>query len=126
MAHYVLLMTWTESEVQKTKPKKSDPTGSALVALKDTLDGTLAKFNAGLVSIYWTLGAYDVHAVVDADSDVTVAGVALYLGQTQGVRTTTMRAFDVADMAPDPQAPITGPKTTEPETVADVNYRCHW
>jgi uncharacterized protein with GYD domain len=127
MPQYVLLMTWTETALKKTIPKKGDTSGTALVSLRAELTEVLEAQNAGLVSFHWTLGPHDMHAIIEADSDAVAGGVALYLGQTQGVRTTTLRAFEVEEMASGrgPREGALDPAAAE-LTVADVNYRCHF
>jgi uncharacterized protein with GYD domain len=127
MPLYALLMTWSESQLAKTVPRRGDTTGDAFLALREELNNQLEKQNAALESFYWTLGPYDMHAIVDAPSEIVVAGVALYLGQTQGVRTMTTRAFDVDEMARGRQ-PADDIEALAPGelTVADANYRCHF
>jgi uncharacterized protein with GYD domain len=43
---------------------------------------------------YWTLGPYDVVAVIEAPDDETATAFALASGAQGNIRTTTMRAFD--------------------------------
>jgi uncharacterized protein with GYD domain len=127
VADYVLLMRWTETGLDRTIPVEDEPAGDALTAVGDRLSDQLAQFNAGLVSLHWTLGPYDMVAVVEADSDVVVAGVVLYLAQREGLQTTTMRAFQAEEMGRSgPAEPATEQAPARGETVAEVNYRCHY
>ena len=51
-----------------------------------------------LNTIYWTLGSYDIVAVSEAPDDETATAFALALGGQGNIRTTTLRAFDAAEM----------------------------
>lgn len=46
-----------------------------------------------LADIYWTVGPYDLVAVVEAPDDETAAAALLRLGAVGNIRSTTMRAF---------------------------------
>jgi hypothetical protein len=121
-------MAWTESRLIANRPEEGDESGDSLVGVHRVLEERLARFNAGLVSMHWTLGAYDMVAIVEAGDDETVAGVALSMAQSEGVRTTTMRSFGMAEMRGGPRA---GPAEAAERaggsaTVAEVNYRCHY
>ena len=48
--------------------------------------------------IYWTLGDFDGLLILDAPDDATATSALLHLGAMGNVHTTTMRAFDAAEM----------------------------
>jgi uncharacterized protein with GYD domain len=48
--------------------------------------------------IYWTLGAYDIVSVFEADDDAAMTALGLSIGKLGNVRTQTLRAFSAADM----------------------------
>ncbi|MGE0238167.1 MAG: GYD domain-containing protein [Parvibaculaceae bacterium] len=54
---------------------------------------------ATLKDIYWTLGKYDVVAIVDAPDVTTMTALGLSLGMGGNVRTETLPAFSADDMA---------------------------
>lgn len=89
MATYVSLISWTDEGIG---------------AFKDTVDRAeagkqlAAKFGATLKETYWTLGPYDVVGVLEAPDDESATAFALALSSQGNVRTTTMRAFDAAEM----------------------------
>jgi uncharacterized protein with GYD domain len=90
MATYVLLANYTEQ---------------GLKGIKDTVQRTeavreLAK-KAGLKmkESYWTLGAYDVVAVFEAQDDASMTAFSLSVAKLGNVRTQTLRAFSSKDMA---------------------------
>jgi uncharacterized protein with GYD domain len=59
----------------------------------------LVKQHGGNVkAIYWTLGQYDLVAVIEGLDDENATAAALHLGSMRNVRTVTMRAFDAEEM----------------------------
>ncbi len=47
----------------------------------------------GTKEIYWTLGQYDIVAIVDSPDELSVTALALALGSGGNVRTQVMRAL---------------------------------
>jgi uncharacterized protein with GYD domain len=90
MAKFVALINWTEQGVK---------------GYRDTVDrakaGTAAaeKLGGKLTKLYWTLGAYDLVALLDFPDDETATAFALALSSQGNVRTTTMRAYEETEMA---------------------------
>jgi len=56
------------------------------------------KCGATVKDVFWTLGAYDVVAVVEAPDDIPITALDLSTGALGNVRTQTLRAFTQADM----------------------------
>lgn len=89
MAKFVALINWTDQGVKN---------------YRDTVDrakaGTAAAEKVGgkLTKIYWTLGAYDLVALMEFPDDEAATAFALALSSQGNVRTTTMRAYDEAEM----------------------------
>jgi uncharacterized protein with GYD domain len=48
--------------------------------------------------IYWTLGAFDGANIFDAPDEETATTALLHLGSLGNVQTTTVRAFNAAEM----------------------------
>ena len=89
MATYIVLANFTDQGIRNIKEttKRAD-------AFKE-----LAKSaGASVKEIYWTLGRYDIVAIVDASDDMVVTTLGLTLGKSGNVRTQTLRAFSQADM----------------------------
>lgn len=84
MAHYVLLMNWTDQGVQGFRDS---------VDRADAARAALAGQGIDLKDIYWTIGAYDLVCVAEAPDDAKLAVALLSLGAQGNLRTTTMRAF---------------------------------
>ena len=55
-------------------------------------------FGATVKDVYWTLGQYDIAAIVDAPDDTVVTALGLASGKSGNVRAQTLRAFSQAEM----------------------------
>ncbi|MFI9260194.1 GYD domain-containing protein [Streptomyces sp. ISID311] len=89
MPTYVALLNWTEQGIRNYKEtaKRADSFGAAA-----------QKLGAKLLNIYWTVGPYDLVAIVEAPDDETVTATLLQLGGVGNVRSTTLRAFGREEM----------------------------
>jgi uncharacterized protein with GYD domain len=58
----------------------------------------MGKLGVTFRDIYWTVGPYDIVAVVDAGDDESATAALLTLGSQGNVRTTTLRAFNRDEM----------------------------
>jgi len=89
MALYIVLANFTEQGIHKIKdsPKRAE-------AFKNMAK----KCGATVKDVYWTLGQYDVVAVVDAPDDIAMTALGLSTGALGNVRTQTLRAFTHSDM----------------------------
>ena len=89
MATYITLISWTDQGIK---------------AFSNTLDRAEAaaqlatKFGGNSKGNYWTMGTYDFVGVFEAPDDESATAYALALSSLGNVRTTTMRAFDAAEM----------------------------
>jgi len=89
MAIYIVLSNFTDQGIKAVK----DTTKRA-EAFR-----TLAKQNGVTIKdLYWTLGSYDVVAIMDAPDEMTVTALELSLAQAGNVRTQTMRSFSADEM----------------------------
>ncbi|MFF4017879.1 GYD domain-containing protein [Streptomyces sp. NPDC001843] len=89
MPTFIALLNWTDQGVRNYKDtaKRAEAFGAAV-----------QKLGAELVDIYWTVGAYDLVAVVEAPDDETATAALLQLGGVGNVRTSTLRAFGREEM----------------------------
>jgi len=62
------------------------------------LKATAKKMGVKVVSLYWTLGAFDGLIVFEAPDDETATALMLSVGALGNVQTTTVRAFNAAEM----------------------------
>lgn len=89
MASYIALINWTDKGIAAY----ADTTKRARAAreLAATHGGSLAQ-------LWWTVGPYDLVAQVEFPDDESMTAYLLALGGSGNLRTTTMRAFDEAEM----------------------------
>jgi uncharacterized protein with GYD domain len=85
MATFIVLGQFTDQGIKNVK----DTTKRA-----EALKNLAKKFNAAC----WTLGQFDVAAIVDAQDDSSVNALLLSLGTLGNVRTQTLRAFSTDEI----------------------------
>jgi uncharacterized protein with GYD domain len=89
MATYILLATYTEQGIRGIKD-----TVKRAAAVKELA----TKAGASMKETYWTLGQFDVVAVLDAPDDETMTAFSLSVAKLGNVKTQTLRAFSSKDM----------------------------
>jgi uncharacterized protein with GYD domain len=89
MATFVVLANFSDQGIRNIKesPKRSD-------AFKEQAQ----RLGATVKEVYWTMGRYDIVAIIDAPDDNTITALGLSTGKLGNVRTETLRAFNKADM----------------------------
>ena len=89
MPTYVMLLSFTDQGIRNIQdsPKRSE-----------AFKSTAKKAGATVKEVFWTLGQYDIVAIVEAPDDVTMTALGLATGKLGNVRTQTLRAFSAADM----------------------------
>jgi len=89
MATYIVLGNFTDQGVRAVK----DTTKRA-----EALGKIGKKVGVTVKEIYWTLGQYDVAAIVEAPDEASVTAFGLSVGALGNVRTQTLRAFSAEEM----------------------------
>lgn len=90
MAIYIVLAQFTDQGIRNIKEAPQRAEANAKLG---------ATFGTKLLGAYYTMGAYDMVAIVEAENEqLAVAGL-LTLGAQGNVKTTTMRAFTPAEFA---------------------------
>jgi uncharacterized protein with GYD domain len=89
MATYIILGQFTEQGIKNVKDTPDELRRSRIWR---------KKFNATVTALYWTLGRFDVAAIVDAQDDKSMNALLLSLGTLGNVRTQTLRAFSADEM----------------------------
>ena len=89
MATYLIMAGFTDQGIRNVK----ETTTRA-----DAFRESAKKLGVTAREIYWTLGQYDVVAIVDSPDDSSVTALALALGSGGNVRTQVMRAFNQNEM----------------------------
>ena len=89
MATYIALSNFTDQGIRNVK----DTTKRA-----DAVKDAAKKFGANMTQIYWTLGHYDLVAIIEAPDDKSATAFALAIGAAGNIRTETLRAFSKEEM----------------------------
>lgn len=89
MPKYVALINFTDKGAASAKDtvRRAAESGALIESMGGKLELSL-----------WTLGQYDVVAVIDAPDDETITAVQLALASGGNVRTQTLRAFDKSEI----------------------------
>ena len=89
MATYIVLGQFTDQGIRHVKD-----TGKRAEALKDLA----RKAGASVKDVYWTIGQYDIVAIVEAPDDASLTALMLTVGGLGNVRTQSLRAFTASEM----------------------------
>ncbi len=90
MPTYVVLMNWTDQGVRTVKDT---------VQRREQADALGERHATRIEQVYWTVGPYDIVAILDAPEDESVTAVMLELSSGGNLRTTTLRAYDREEMS---------------------------
>ena len=90
MAHYIMLINWTEAGARNIKD-----TVKRAEAFKE-----MAKASGITVKdMYWTQGACDIVATVEANDEIAFMALTATVAKGGNIRTQTMRAYTQGEMA---------------------------
>ena len=84
MPEYIALVNWTDQGAQKA----TESVGRA-----KAFEKMATEMGCHVHGLFYTMGAYDLTARVEAPDDETVSALMLKVGQLGNIRSTTMRAF---------------------------------
>ena len=90
MPTYVALVNWTDQGIK---------TVSSAVERADKGAEIASKHGARFLEHYWTVGPYDVVAVVEASDEESVTAIFREIGTAGNARPTLLRAFDREEMS---------------------------
>jgi uncharacterized protein with GYD domain len=90
MATFVLLINWTDQGVRTFKDT---------VDREQTFRDMIKGLGGNLKDAYWTIGPYDIVAIVEAPDDESMTAMALQASALGNLRTTTLRGFNRDEMA---------------------------
>jgi uncharacterized protein with GYD domain len=87
---FVVLSQFTDQGIRAAtdSPKRAD-------AFKEMAK----KAGANVKEFFWTLGSYDMIAIIEAPDAETITALSLSIGKLGNVRTLTLRAFNEAEMS---------------------------
>ena len=89
MAKYVVLVNWTEQGIRDVKQT---------VDRTQKVQEMAQQLGGRIETMLWTLGRYDIVAIIDMPDDETAALLGLRIGGLGTVRTETLRAFSAEEM----------------------------
>ena len=89
MANFIGLISWTDQGIKAY---------ANTVDRAEAATQLMTKLGGNLKQLYWTMGAYDLVSVFEAPDDESATAWALAVSSLGNVRTTTLRAFDAAEM----------------------------
>ena len=89
MATYIALMNFTDQGLRSVK----ETTKRAEAVME-----AARKFGASMPQIYWTLGKFDLVAVIEAPNDESATAFSLAIGSAGNLRGQTLRAFSRDEM----------------------------
>lgn len=89
MATFVTLANFTDQGIRNysDSPKRAQ-------AFREMVEETGGEVKA----LVWTMGMYDVVAIIEMPDDETATAMALKLSSLGNVRTTTLRGFDMEEI----------------------------
>ena len=90
MATYIVLGNFTDQGIRNVRD-----TGKRAEAFSDLAQ----KAGATVKDVYWTIGQYDIAAIIEAPDDAVLTTLMLTIGTLGNVRTQTLRAFTASEMA---------------------------
>ena len=89
MATFITTIKYTQQGI-----KGIDETTKRAAAVK----AAAKKMGVKITNIYWTLGDHDGVLIFEASDDETATALLLHLGAAGNIHTTTVRAFNAAEM----------------------------
>jgi uncharacterized protein with GYD domain len=90
MAHYVVLVNWTDQGVRQVKDT---------VQRSQQVEQLAQQLGGRTVMLLWTLGRYDLVGIFEAPDDETASAMTLRIAGQGNVRTETLRAFTAEEMS---------------------------
>jgi uncharacterized protein with GYD domain len=91
METYVMLFNLTDQGIRNIKD----------ISMRvEPIRDLATSLNVTVKSIFWTLGQYDMVAIIDAPDEIAITALGLSIGKAGNVRTQTLRAFSQAEIGP--------------------------
>ena len=86
MSKYTLLINWTEQGIRNVKDT---------IKRAKSFEDAVEKAGGNSLCFYYTMGRYDMVAMVEAPTDQTMASILFRLGSLGNVRTETLKTFSM-------------------------------
>ena len=85
MATFISLINWTDQGIKTFRD-----TPDRAQTFQQIVEGAGGR----VVSLYWTIGDYDLVTAIEAPDDETFTAIMLQAGALGNIRTSSLRAFD--------------------------------
>ena len=89
MPTYVVLLNFTDEGISTVKETIQRADSAA----------ELAQHHGGSLQLYWTVGSYDLVAILEAPDDESATAFLLEAASRGNIRSTTLRAYDREQMS---------------------------
>ena len=90
MPNYIILANWTDQGIRNVKDT---------IKRAKSYEGAIEKAGGKSLGFYYTIGRYDMVAMVEAPTDETMTSILFSLGSLGNVRTETLKTFSAAETA---------------------------
>ena len=90
MPSYVVLMNWTDQGIRNVRETLQRAERSPQLA---------EKHGGKIERVYWTVGPYDLVAIIEASDDESLSAMLLELGSEGNLRTLALRAYGRDEMS---------------------------
>jgi uncharacterized protein with GYD domain len=90
MPRYIILLNWTGQGIKNVKDT---------VKRAKSFEDAIEKAGGKSLGFYYTIGSYDMVALVEAPNDEAIASVLFSTGSLGNVRTQTLKAFSMDEAA---------------------------
>jgi uncharacterized protein with GYD domain len=90
MPNYITLMNWTEQGIKNVKDT---------IRRAKSFEDAIQKAGGKSLGIYYTMGRYDLVAIIEASNDDAIASILYSVGRLGNVRTETLNAFSLDQVA---------------------------
>ena len=90
MPNYIALMNWTDQGIKNVKDT---------IRRAKSFEDAIQKAGGKSLGIYYTMGRYDLVAIIEASNDDAIASILYSVGRLGNVRTETLSAFSLDQAA---------------------------
>ena len=88
MPNYITLMNWTDQGIKNVKDT---------IKRAKSFEDAIKEAGGKSLGVYYTMGRYDLVAIIEAQNDEAIASILYSLGKLGNVRTETLKAYSVAE-----------------------------
>jgi uncharacterized protein with GYD domain len=90
MPNYIVLLNWTDQGIKNVKDS---------VKRAKSFEAEIEKAGGKSLGLYYTIGRYDIVAVIEAPTDEAITSVLYRTASLGNIRTETLKAFSMTEAA---------------------------